>query len=157
MKTPSLAECAAFLREPGPINSTSLTQALIAKMSASELREKIRREQESIAGYLHAREKAAATNKPAPPARKAPATPAARRPAPAPAGKAVAAPALAGKATAGKAVAAARPLLAVATDMLCRALRMPGITDADKTAARAELEARGVHVMPKGGFSKSLI
>jgi hypothetical protein len=129
---PSIEDCENFLRGAGPVNS--LDKALLAKMSAAELRRKIAEEKKSMEGYLKSLEAVRPKNQPQPPA---------RRPAPAPASKA-------------PAPAAARPLKGESTAVLARAIRMPGISEADKAAARAELEARGVHIMPKGGYSQSI-
>jgi len=161
MKIPTLEQCQEFLDGQGPSNS--LDRALLAKMNAAELRRKIKQEQESIQAYQASqkadldkiqRESLAAKKQreaafqatkeafkkqrqerqaiekriAAKPARKAPAS---KTP-------------------------AARPLKGESTAVLARAIRMPGISEADKAAARAELEARGVHIMPKGGYSQSI-
>jgi hypothetical protein len=52
MKIPTLEQCADFLRNAGPINSGELSKALQAKLTAAQLRERIRQEQASISGYL---------------------------------------------------------------------------------------------------------
>jgi len=132
MKIPSIEDCQAFLDGQGPTNS--LDRALLAKMNAAQLRQKIKEEKESMDRYVAELERVRPKNQPQPPA---------RRPAPAPASKA-------------PAPAAARPLKGESTAVLARAIRMPGISEADKAAARAELEARGVHIMPKGGYSQSI-
>jgi hypothetical protein len=81
MKTPSIEDCQAFLDGQGPTNS--LDKALLAKMSAAELRRKIAQEKESMEGYLKSLEAVRPKNQPAPPARKPLATPASKA-APAP-------------------------------------------------------------------------
>jgi hypothetical protein len=47
------------------------------------------------------------------------------------------------------------PRLKESTDILMRAATMRGISETDRMAARAELEARGFTELPKGGFTKS--
>jgi hypothetical protein len=166
MKIPTLEQCEDFLRTGGPSNS--LDRALLAKMNAAELRRKIRQEQESIQGYLAykkedldriQRESLAAKKQreaafqatkeaferqrqerqaiekrlAAKPARKAPVS------------KPPAAP-----------TAAARPLKAESTPTLARALKLKNLTENERQAIRAELEHRGVSILPKGGYSQAL-
>ena len=45
--------------------------------------------------------------------------------------------------------------LTESTNILMRAATMRGISETDRMAARAELEARGFTELPKGGFTKS--
>jgi|LakMenEpi03Aug12_release.lakeMendotaPanAssembly.Ray.scaffolds.fasta_scaffold28283_6 hypothetical protein len=91
-------------------------------------------------------------------ARPAPAARPARKPAPAPV--ATVKPAVIHRATAtAKPTATAAPpraRLKESTDILMRAATMRGISETDRMAARAELEARGFTELPKGGgFAKS--
>ena len=84
--------------------------------------------------------------------------PLAARPAPAPV--ATVKPAVIHRATAtAKPTATAAPpraRLKESTDILMRAATMRGISETDRMAARAELEARGFTELPKGGgFAKS--
>jgi cell division protein FtsN len=88
MKTPTLEQCQAFLDGQGPTNS--LDKALLAKMNAAQLRQKIKEEKEAMDRYVAELERVRPKNQPAPPARKPLTTPAARRPAPT--SKTVAAP-----------------------------------------------------------------
>ncbi len=132
MKIPSIEDCQAFLDGQGPTNS--LDRALLAKMSAAELRRKIAEEKKSMEGYLKSLERVRPKNQPQPPA---------RRPAPAPASKAPATP-------------AARPLKAESTATLARALKLKNISENERQAIRAELEQRGVTILPNGGYSQNL-
>ncbi|MEX1115555.1 MAG: hypothetical protein WEB53_09910 [Akkermansiaceae bacterium] len=50
----------------------------------------------------------------------------------------------------------ARPLRNESTVVLVKILKMSGITDAEKSAARLELEARNVRLHAGGGYSESL-
>jgi hypothetical protein len=127
---PSIEDCENFLRGAGPVNS--LDKALLAKMSAAELRRKIAEEKKSMEGYLKELERVRPKNQPQPPA---------RRPAPAPA---------------SKAPAAARPLKGESTEVLARALKLKNLTENERQSIHAELEQRGVTILPKGGYSQNL-
>jgi hypothetical protein len=129
MKIPSIEDCQAFLDGQGPTNS--LDRALLAKMNAAQLRQKIKEEKESMDRYVAELERVRPKNQPQPPA---------RRPAPAPTSKAPAAP-------------AARPLKAESTATLARALKLKSISENDRQAIRAELEQRNVTIL-KTGYSE---
>jgi len=129
MKIPSIEDCQAFLDGQGPTNS--LDRALLAKMNAAQLRQKIKEEKESMDRYVAELERVRPKNQPQPPA---------RRPAPAQASKAPATP-------------AARPLKAESTATLARALKLKSISENDRQAIRAELEQRNVTIL-KTGYSE---
>ena len=63
MKIPTLEQCADFLRDGGPINSAELSRALGAKLTAAQLRERIKQEKASVDGYLDRLERASKAEK----------------------------------------------------------------------------------------------
>ena len=157
---PSISDCEHFLRGDGPTNS--LEKALLAKMSAQELREMARQEKKSLDGYLAEKERQSKTAKKAREAsfdshvakheeltRRMRAAREAARPAPAPR------PAIRPAARATPA-APARPHRDERSETLVRALRLPNISDAEREAIHAELQHRGVTIL-KTGFSQPII
>ncbi len=159
---PSISDCEHFLRGDGPTNN--LEKALLAKMSAQELREMARQEKKSLDGYLAEKERQSKTAKKERESsfdthekkhqeltRRMRAAREAARPAPAPR------PAIRPAARATPAPAApARPHRDERSETLVRALRLPNITEAEREAIHAELQHRGVTIL-KTGFSQPII
>lgn len=158
--SPTIQQCEDFIRGNGPANS--LDRALLAKMSAQELRELARQEKRSLDSYMAEKERQSKTAKKERESsfdthekkhqeltRRMRAAREAARPAPAPR------PAIRPAARATPA-APARPHRDERSETLVRALRLPNISDAEREAIHAELAERGVTIL-KNGFSQPII
>ena len=160
--TPTIQQCEDFIRGNGAANS--LDRALLAKMSAQELRELARQEKRSLDSYMAEKERQSKTAKKERESsfdshvqkheeltRRMRAAREAARPTPAPR------PAIRPAARATPPPAApARPYLDERSETLVRALRLPNISDAEREAIHAELQRRGVTIL-KNGFSEPII